>query len=89
MADPDPVILLNSTSGSFDKKTFNSFNFGYFLNAIFSKSFLEAMILSFLNNSKFGSLYFALENCLTFEKINFVEHPKLGLTMNCCKKVSY
>ena len=50
-----------------------------------SKSFFDLTILSKSNNLNDGLLYCDLENFLTFEYINFVEHPKFGLTINTCK----
>tara|TARA_B100000953_G_scaffold198309_1_gene163476 strand:+ start:356 stop:559 length:204 start_codon:yes stop_codon:yes gene_type:complete len=67
MHDPAPVILTHIAFGKLNKNNFRFFNFGYNLNAVFSKSLFELIIFFLEKKLALGLLYLDLVCAFVFE----------------------
>ena len=67
MHDPDPVILTHIVLGKLDKNNFRFFSLGFNLNAAFSKSLFELIILFIEKRLTLGLLYLGLVCYFVFE----------------------
>ena len=67
MDDPEPVILTHIAFGKLDKNNFIFFNFGFNLNAAFSKSLFELIIFFIEKKFALGLLYLGLVRVFVFE----------------------
>ena len=74
MHDPDPVILTHIVLGKLDKNNFRFFSLGFNLNAAFSKSLFELIILFIEKRLTLGLLYLGSVCSFVFELHMFINH---------------